>query len=118
MLTYDIQGERLYGVLGNQTFALQAVSGGGRGSKVKPEGDEKLRSWSALTKEDEKRIRGGILPPGFYICRHVAHHPKFHECVYLEQTITSMNQALRPSHRFRGFSVSQLTLLCQTAFGC
>jgi len=91
MLTYNIQSELLHGVVGNKVFNLHAVSGGGRGSKRKPEGDELLRSWSFWTKEDEaKGIRGGIIPTGFYICHYVQHHPKFHECIYLEQTITSL----------------------------
>jgi len=91
MLTYDIQSELLQGEVGNQKFHLQAVAGGGRGSKRKPEGDELIRSWSFWTKENEAGgVRGGIIPPGFYICRYVPHHSTFHECIYLEQTITSV----------------------------
>jgi hypothetical protein len=79
MLTYDIQSELLQGEVGNQKFHLQAVSGGGRGSKRKPEGDELIRSWSFWTKENEAGgVRGGIIPPGFYICRYVPHHSTLH----------------------------------------
>lgn len=91
MLTYDIQSELLYGEVGDQRFHVHAVSGGGRGSKLKPEGDELLRSWSFQTKENEaKGIRGGIIPPGFYICHYLHNYEHFHECIYLEQTLTSL----------------------------
>lgn len=91
MLIYDIQSELLHGEVGSQTFRVHAVSGGGRGSKVRPEGDQLLRSWSYGTKEDENRgVRGGIIPPGPYICRYSASHPKFHECIFLEQTVASL----------------------------
>src|SRR5215471_7458990 len=91
MLIYDIQSELLHGDVGSQHFRVFAVSGGGRGSTLKPEGDQLLRSWSFGTKENEaKGVRGGILPPGMYICRYVSNHPTFHECVYLEQTLSSL----------------------------
>jgi hypothetical protein len=91
MLEYDIQSETLRGNVGREYFLAHAVSGGGRGSKLKPEGDERLRSWTFWTKENQaKGIRGGIIPPGFYICRHVPHHTTFHECIFLEQTLTSI----------------------------
>lgn len=91
MLTYDIQSEVLYGDVGNQRFHLHAVSGGGRGSTLKPEGDELLRSWSFRTKEDRKKgVRGGIIPPGFYICHYLKSYGSFHECIYLEQTVSSL----------------------------
>jgi hypothetical protein len=95
MLIYDIQSELLHGDVGGRQFRVHAVSGGGRGSKLKPEGDELMRSWSFWTKEiaahgREKRVRGGVIPPGVYTCRYVQHHPTFHECIYLEQTVTSL----------------------------
>lgn len=91
MLTYDIQSQRLSGTVGNQRFDMVAVSGGGRGSKIRPEGQETLRSWSVGTKEDATRgDRGGPIPPGFYICRHLQNHPPFGECIFLEQTLTSL----------------------------
>ena len=91
MLIYDIQSELLHGDVGSQHFRVHAVSGGGRGSYLKPEGDELLRSWSFLTKEEaSKSIRGGIIPPGPYVCRYVANHSTFHECIYLEQTVASL----------------------------
>jgi hypothetical protein len=91
MLIYDIQSEWLQGDVGNRRFRIHAVSGGGRGSRLNPEGDQLIRSWSPGTKENQKNgIRGGIIPPGFYTCRHVPNHPKFGECIFLEQTITSL----------------------------
>jgi hypothetical protein len=33
---------------------------------------------------------GGPLPPGFYICCYLADHDPFGECIYLQQTITSL----------------------------
>jgi hypothetical protein len=91
MLIYDIQSELLHGEIGGKRFYLHAVSSGGRGSTVKPEGDESLRSWSFWTKNDDgKKIIGGIIPPGFYICHYLHNYQKFHECIYLEQTLTSL----------------------------
>jgi len=91
VLIYDIQSELLHGEVGGQNFRMHAVSGGGRGSKIQPEGDGLLRRWSFGTKENEKSsIRGGILPPGPYVCRYRANHPIFHECIFLEQTVASL----------------------------
>ncbi len=91
MLTYDVQSERLSGTVGAEHFDVRAVSGGGRGSKVRPEGQETLRSWLVGTKEDEARgVRGGPIPPGFYVCCYLQSHPPFGECIFLEQTLTSL----------------------------
>ena len=46
--------------------------------KNKPEGD--------YNKED----RGGPLPVGFYIAKHVADHDTFHECAFLKRTLTAL----------------------------
>jgi hypothetical protein len=94
MLIYDIANERLYGRIGNQDMALWARSGGGRASKVHPEGkpgQSGLASWDTQRKEDDTRgIRGGPLPTGMYVVQKPAMHPDLKLSAYLEQTLTSM----------------------------
>jgi len=93
IITYSIAREWLEGLIGKQTFSMRAFSGGGRGRK----GSGAMHDWDSydvFRKEKNvpsgKHTHGGPLPPGIYICRYVANHPKFHECVFLEQTITSI----------------------------
>ncbi len=31
--------------------------------------------------------RGGTLPSGHYLCHYIAHHPKFHECIWLQRCL-------------------------------
>jgi hypothetical protein len=103
MLTYDIALERLYGEIGGKKFAIHAMSGGGRGSKVHPYGDPGdkgsnvgLGSWSWPRQEvGSKHIRGGPVPPGFYII----FKPQTYAWLgggkgaYLEQTLSSLLHA-------------------------
>ena len=94
MLTYDIANERLFGAIGNQNIALWARSGGGRGSKIHPDGESGqlgLALWDTQRQEDgAKRIRGGPLPPGAYVVQKPAIHPTLGLSAYLEQTVTSL----------------------------
>ena len=91
-LSYSIATEWLQGVIGHDQFSMRAFAGGGRGRK----GVDAERDWTSYDvfrkeREDPKHhVHGGPLPPGMYVCRYVSHHPKFHECIYLEQTITSI----------------------------
>src|SRR5262249_49085696 len=42
------------------------------------------------TRTDDKRgIRGGPIPPGLYECVYISNHHKFHECIFLKQTLSS-----------------------------
>lgn len=90
-LTYDITKELLYGTVGKDKFHLRAFSGGGRGKAVSAAaGENTLMSRLSTTVADKKHsIRGGPLPPGDYICEHIAHHSKFHECIHLKGTESS-----------------------------
>ena len=94
MLTYDITNERLYGELGGRKIALWARSGGGRASKAHPAGEAGqmgLASWDTQRKEDSaKGIRGGPLPPGFYLVEKPASHPSLGKAAYLIQTPSSL----------------------------
>jgi hypothetical protein len=92
MLTYSIAREWLEGKVGTKKFAMRTWSGGGRGRTEA--GAE--RTWSSYdvkrktTPKGPKHVHGGPLPPGLYVCRFVANHTKFGDCVYLEQTISSL----------------------------
>ena len=89
-LTYSIAREWLQGRIGNEKFALRAWSGGGRG-KIGSGAEHDASSYDVFRKTSQKKgVRGGPLPPGIYICRYVAKHSHFGECVFLEQTILSL----------------------------
>jgi hypothetical protein len=103
MLTYDVAAERLTGSVGNRAFSIYAVSGGGRGSTVKPEGEETLRSWNFEQKE-KSGARGGPIPPGWYICKYLVAHPTFHRSAFLQPTITAL---LNPSSDNGGLLVDR-----------
>jgi hypothetical protein len=94
MLTYDIANERLSGKIGNKEISIWAKSGGGRGSKVHPDGKPGqmgLASWNTQRKQnDGTGIRGGPLPTGMYIVQKPANHPDLKLSAYLEQTLTSL----------------------------
>lgn len=92
MLTYSIARERLEGEVGGQKFSMRAFSGGGRG-RVGGGAEHTPESYDVFRKEKEgggKHLHGGPTPPGFYVCHYIAHHPTFGECIFLEQTITSL----------------------------
>ena len=92
MLTYDITNERLFGTIGNEHISIWARSGGGRGSKVHPEGQpgqEGLASWNTQRKE-AGTTRGGPIPSGFYTVQPPANHHTLGRASYLEQTVTSL----------------------------
>ena len=90
MLTYSIAREWLNGTVNSESFSMRAWSGGGRG-RVGSGAEHTLESYDTSRKE-AKGILGGPLPYGVYICKYVANHPKFHECIFLQQTITSIIQ--------------------------
>lgn len=94
MLTYDITNEWLSGDINGKKIALFARSGGGRGSKVHPEGQADqmgLASWNTQRKENSANgIRGGPIPSGFYVVHKPAQHPPLGLAAYLEQTVTSL----------------------------
>jgi hypothetical protein len=92
MLRYSIAREWLQGTVGGQHFAMRAYSGGGRGRRGA--GAERgLKSFDIHRKEVDTKIghvHGGPLFPGMYMCHYVANHQKFHECIRLLQTLTSL----------------------------
>jgi hypothetical protein len=98
ILSYSIARERIEGSIGAQTFSLVAWSGGRRGAKG--DGAEyDPASYNVFQKENHsKGIHGGPIPPGIYLCHYVAHHHKFGECVFLEQTITALFQVDSQAH--------------------
>ena len=94
ILCYSIAREWLEGNVGNDNFLIRAYSGGGRGRKGSG-AEHNFSSYNVFQKETDDisgHTHGGPLPPGIYICNYVAHHPKFGECIFLEQTITALFQ--------------------------
>src|SRR4029077_17717719 len=96
MLTYDIARQRLFGTIGKEEFNLYACSGGGRGSKVHPYGDPNDKgstkgfgSWN-FRRQESGQVRGGPIPPGFYVIHKPVPHPPLGLAAYLEQTLTSL----------------------------
>jgi len=83
-LTYDAAREFLSGSIGAHTFHMKAYSGGGRGSTHPQKWDSSLRSYLANTKKIGTQ-RGGSIPSGHYVCHYILHHPRFHECIWLER---------------------------------
>ncbi|MBV9289969.1 MAG: hypothetical protein JO288_19515 [Hyphomicrobiales bacterium] len=91
-LTYSIAREFLEGAIGKENFSLRAWAGGGRGrTGIGAQRDSGSYDVFRQTKHS-KGIHGGPLPPGLYICRYVAHHHHFGECIFLEQTPTALFQ--------------------------
>lgn len=71
---------------------MRAWSGGRRGTKGDA-AEHDPATYDVFRQENHgKGIHRGPLPPGIYVCRYVAHHAKFGECVFLEQTITALLQ--------------------------
>ena len=90
IFTYSIATEMLRGRVGNEEFIVRAWSGGRRGAKGSG-AESSSASYDVFRKEQhDKGVHGGPIPPGIYLCRYVASHPKFHECIFLEQTLTSL----------------------------
>lgn len=88
MLQYSIVKQWLSGSVGSKEFSMQAWSGGGRG-RTSGVAEASFDSYNEFRKK-KTGVRGGPLPPGHYICKHVEHHKTFGECIFLEQTITSL----------------------------
>jgi hypothetical protein len=88
MLTYDVRAEMLTGLVGSAIFNIRAVSGGGRGSTVKPGGEGGLKYWNFEQKQGINR--GGPIPPGLYICEYLPNYEHFGRCAILLQTPTSV----------------------------
>ena len=91
MLRYSIAREWLHGSIGSQRFGMRAFSGGGRGRKGHG-AEHTPASFDIRRKETNGpagHVHGGPLFSGLYICRHVAKHDTFHECIFLQQTLTS-----------------------------
>jgi len=84
ILTYNVPIEMLSGKIGDHSFHIKAYSGGGRGSVHVMQWDRSLNSRFANTKQKGSH-RGGTIPSGHYLCHYIAHHPKFHECIWLER---------------------------------
>ena len=98
-LEYDAARELLIGTIGNERFQLIAYSGGSRGHKpVAPPVAAKylhaqantlmsrLATTPTMKKGAEFVQRGGTLPPGHYICRYLAEHHSFGQCIQLLRT--------------------------------
>jgi hypothetical protein len=65
-LTYYVWDELLTGRIGEKSFSIRAVSGGGRG-RLKGQPEYSLGSFSSYRKKDDKEgVRGGVLPPGLW----------------------------------------------------
>jgi hypothetical protein len=105
-LVYDAASEILSGTIANNpSFFMTAYSGGSRGHKasVAPNlataylhnqaGTLTSRMATTPEKKDAQghyKQRGGTLPPGHYLCRYIAHHPSFGECIRLLRTVDAM----------------------------
>lgn len=91
MLIYSIAREWLDGDVEGERFSLRAWSGGGRG-RTGPGAEHAVASYDVFRRTQHEKIdvHGGPLPPGLYVCRYVQNHPHFHECIFLEQTITAL----------------------------
>lgn len=92
-LYYSIAHEFLTGSVGTENFSVQAFSGGGRG-RTGAGAESSASSYNVFRKETGTgtgHVHGGPIPPGFYVCNYVAHHPPFiGPVIQLEQTITSL----------------------------
>lgn len=91
-LTYSVAAECLWGAIGVEKFCMRAWSGGGRG-RTGSGAETSLSSYDTMRKErktEQEHIRGGPLPLGFYLCRYIQSHKKFRECIFLEQTLSSL----------------------------
>ena len=97
MLYYSIAQQRLSGEAGGKRVDLFAVSGGGRGRK-RGSPEYSLSSFSHQRKATPG-VRGGPLPPGFYVVHEPGNHPRLGRAAYLEQTLASFLQTdpLAPS---------------------
>jgi hypothetical protein len=97
-LVYDAAQEVLSGIIGKESFHMKAYSGGSRGHQagVKPKDATKylhnqagsLATHLATTRlvqdaHGQYKQRGGTLPPGHYVCRYIAQHHTFGECIRL-----------------------------------
>lgn len=90
VLTYSIAREWLEGTVGKARFSMRAFSGGGRG-RTGSGASHDAGSYDVFRKTDHAGgVHGGPLPPGLYICRYVAHHHHFGECIFLMQTPTAL----------------------------
>jgi hypothetical protein len=89
MLNYSIHGQLLSGEIGGTKLHMRAYSGGGRGSLHPKTWETSSASWNPDRKMSGG-VRGGPVPPGHYVCRHIQHHHRFHECIYLEPTLTAL----------------------------
>lgn len=91
ILTYSIATELLRGTITNQEFIIHTLSGGRRGSTTPGAPQHTPASYDSFRQtRHDKGVHGGPLPPGIYICRYVANHHKFHECIFLDRTLTAM----------------------------
>jgi hypothetical protein len=92
MLIYSIAREFLQGSIGSERFFMRAWAGGARG-QTGTSAEHSADSYDVFRQTRHNKGRhGGPLPPGLYICRYVAHHPHFGECIFLEQTPTALFQ--------------------------
>jgi hypothetical protein len=93
-LRYSIASQLLTGDVAGKSFSIFTVSGGGRGSTRTPHGqpDQKIMaSWDHRTKTSKAtNVRGGPLPPGFYIVHAPTKHAKLGLSAYLEPTVTAV----------------------------
>ncbi|MGC2809066.1 MAG: hypothetical protein WA303_01675 [Bradyrhizobium sp.] len=100
MLAYSIAHQFLSISVATENFSVPALSGGGRG-RTGAGAESSASSYDVFRKEKTTatgHIHGGPIPPGFYICHYVEHHPPFiGPVIQLEQTITSILNVDIPS---------------------
>ena len=92
ILTYSIAREWLEGSVGGKKFSFRAWSGGGRG-RVGGGAEVTPASYDVFRKElgqGSHHVHGGPIPTGIYVCKYIAHHAVFGECIFLQQTILSL----------------------------
>jgi len=97
---YSIAHEQLQGTVGKESFLMRAWAGGGRGQTGNA-ADHSAASYDVFRKtQHNKGIHGGPLPPGLYLCTHIAKHAHFGECIFLQAITPFMKIDMNAQIRF------------------